>query len=312
MPWDRRIMRRLRLRDLDTLMAVADCGSMAKAAAELSISQPAISKSIADMEHTLGIRLFDRNAQGVEPTLYGRALLKWSTVVFDDLRQGMGEIDLLSDPGAGEVRIGASEPMLGGFMPKVIDSLARRYPRISINVVPVSEWTAQVQALRERTIDAQVGRVPQPLTEDDLHSERLFNERAYIVAAPTHPMSRRRKLELADLVDQQWSLPPTASNVAGKMFAAIFRAQGLEPPKKTITTPAIQVHCGLLATGRYLAIFPGSLLQFGLQGMPIKVLPVKLEGETSTVGITVLKNRTLGPVTQLFINCAHNVAKVVK
>jgi DNA-binding transcriptional LysR family regulator len=122
----------------------------------------------------------------------------------------------------------------------------------------------------------------------------LFNEQAYIVASPEHPMARRRKLKLADLVDQRWSLPPTLSNVAGRMFAALFRAQGLEPPKKTITTPAIQVHCGLLATGRYLAIFPGSLLQFGLQGMPIKVLPVRLQSEVSPVGFTILKK----PYTQ--------------
>jgi DNA-binding transcriptional LysR family regulator len=202
--------------------------------------------------------------------------------------------------------------MLGGFVPKVIDSIARQHPRISINVAPVSEWTAQVQALRERAIDLQVGRVPQPLAEEDLQSERLFNEQAYIVASPEHPMARRRKLKLADLVDQRWSLPPTLSNVTGRMFAALFRAQGLEPPKKTITTPAIQVHCGLLATGRYLAIFPGSLLQFGLQGMPIKVLPVRLQSEVSPVGFTVLKNRTLNPVAQIFIERARAIAKLVK
>jgi DNA-binding transcriptional LysR family regulator len=312
MPWDHRIKRRLKLRDLDTLMAVAGSGSMAKAAAQLSISQPAISKAIADMERTLGVQLFDRTAQGVEPTLYGRALLKWSTAIFDDLRQGIGEIDFLSDPGAGEVRIGASEPMLGGFVPKVIDRLVRQYPRISIQVSPVSQWTAQLRALRERSIDLQVGRLPQSLAEDDLRTEVLFNERACIVAAPQHPMARRRRLTLVDLMDQQWSLPPTAMNVAGQMIADLFRSHGLDLPKNLIITPAIQVHCGLLATGRYLAIFPGSLLQFGLQHMPLKVLPVRLQIEAPPVGITVLKNRTLNPVTQLFIECAREVAKLVK
>ena len=312
MPWDHRIRRRLKLRDLDTLLAVASSGSMAKAAGQLSVSQPAVSKAIAEMERTLGVRLFDRTSQGVEPTLYGQALLKWSTAIFDDLRQGVGEIDFLSDPGAGELRIGAGEPMLGGFVPKVIDRLARRYPRISIQVVPLSQWTTQLQALREREIDLQVGRLPHSSAEDDLRSEMLFNERAYIVAAPQHPMARRSKLKLADLMDQRWSLPPAATNVAGQMVADLFRSEGLDLPMNSIITPAIQVHCALLATGCYLAVFPGSLLQFGLQHMPLKVLPVRLQIEAPPVGITMLKKRTLSPVTQLFVECARDVAKLVK
>jgi DNA-binding transcriptional LysR family regulator len=108
MPWDPRIKRRLKLRDLDTLIAVARLGSMAKAAVHLSLSQPAVSKAIADMEATLGVRLLDRTARGVEPTMYGRALMKSGTLIFDDLRQGVEEIAFLDDPTAGEVRIGAA------------------------------------------------------------------------------------------------------------------------------------------------------------------------------------------------------------
>jgi DNA-binding transcriptional LysR family regulator len=95
MPWDPRVRRRLKLRDLDTLVAVAQCGSMAKAAAHLAMSQPAVSMAIADIEQTLGVRLLDRTAQGVEPNLYGRALLKWAAAVFDDVRQGINEIEFL-------------------------------------------------------------------------------------------------------------------------------------------------------------------------------------------------------------------------
>src|ERR1044072_8357251 len=94
--WDERVLRRLKLRDLRVLMAVAQSGSMGKTAAELAMSQPAVSKAIAEMEHALGVHLLNRTAQGVEPSLYGRALLKWATVVFDDLRQALREIEQLS------------------------------------------------------------------------------------------------------------------------------------------------------------------------------------------------------------------------
>src|SRR5215475_8037017 len=117
MPWDDRIARRLKLRDLHVLRTVARLGSMNKAASRLAISQPAVSKSITDLEHVLGVSLLDRSRQGVEPTPYGAALLKWSATVFDNLRQGVEELDFLADPAAGELRIATTEVISAGLLP---------------------------------------------------------------------------------------------------------------------------------------------------------------------------------------------------
>ncbi len=106
--------RRLKLRDLYVFRTVARLGSMGKAATQLAVSPPAISKSITDLEHVLGVRLLDRSRQGVEPTRYGSALLKWSSAVFDDLKQGIEEIDSLADPSRGEVRVSTGEGMPRG------------------------------------------------------------------------------------------------------------------------------------------------------------------------------------------------------
>src|SRR5207247_9576943 len=106
MDWAARIGRRIRLRDLHILLAVAESGSMSKAAAHLSISHPVVSKTISDLEHTLGVRLFDRNSQGVELTIYGRALLKCGVTVFDEMRQGLRQIELLAEPNSGALTIG--------------------------------------------------------------------------------------------------------------------------------------------------------------------------------------------------------------
>src|ERR1700674_5047435 len=115
MPWDERIGRRLKLRNLHVLKTVAQLGSMGKAATQLAVSQPAISKAITDLEHVLGVRLLDRSRRGVEPTIYGSALLKWSVAVFDNLRQGVNEIDSLADPTAGELRVGTTDAMTAGL-----------------------------------------------------------------------------------------------------------------------------------------------------------------------------------------------------
>src|SRR5262245_257846 len=111
-----RVSHRLKLRDLRLLLSVMDWGSMAKAAAHLNLTQSGVSKAVADIEHMLGVSLFDRTSRGVEPTLYGRALRKWGNAVFDDLRQGIKEIEYLADPTTGELRIGCSEAMPAGFV----------------------------------------------------------------------------------------------------------------------------------------------------------------------------------------------------
>jgi DNA-binding transcriptional LysR family regulator len=111
---DRRIVRRLKLRDLHTLLVVAERKSMAKAADDLGLTQPAVSKVIADMERTLGVPLLDRTSRGIDPTPYGRTLLKWSDVLLDDLRRAVEEVRSLADPGTAELRIGASQAMLAG------------------------------------------------------------------------------------------------------------------------------------------------------------------------------------------------------
>src|SRR5215211_6686883 len=124
MQWSDRVGRRLKLRDLHILLTVAKSGSMGKAATELAISQPSVSKAIADAEHAIGLRLLDRGPRGIEPTIYGRALLKCGTAVFDELRQGVKELEFLIDPAAGELRIGCTETMAAGFASSVSGHLS--------------------------------------------------------------------------------------------------------------------------------------------------------------------------------------------
>src|SRR5260370_38372519 len=124
-----RIGRGLKLRDLRILMTVVECGTMGKAAGHLAISQPVVSKTIADMEHALGVRLLDRSQRGVEPTPSGRALIKRGIAIFDEMRQGIEEIEFLSDPTAGERRIGATAPITAAIEAPDADRASRRYAR---------------------------------------------------------------------------------------------------------------------------------------------------------------------------------------
>src|SRR6266849_10302718 len=129
-----RIGCRIKLHDLHVLMSVVQAGSMSKAAAFLNTGQPAISRSIAELEHALGVRLLDRSRQGVEPTIYGRALLDCGTAVFDDLRQGVKNLEFLTDPTEGELRIGGDFPGVSGVIPAATKRFRRKHPRSDIHV----------------------------------------------------------------------------------------------------------------------------------------------------------------------------------
>src|SRR3954471_11376111 len=118
-PPETRIGRRLRFHDLQVFFAVVQCGSMAKAAAELGVTQPAVSEVIAGLEDAFGIRLFDRSPHGAEPTIYGRALLKRGIAAFDELKQGIRDIEFLSDPAVGEIKIGCPEGIEAILVPVI-------------------------------------------------------------------------------------------------------------------------------------------------------------------------------------------------
>src|SRR5882672_5384892 len=308
MQWHDRIGRRLKLKDLHTLQTVAQLGTMARAASHLSVTQPAVSKAIADMERMLQVRLLDRRPQGIELTPYGRSLLKWGTVVFDDLRQAMREIEFLTDPGSGEVGIGATGSMIEGFLPGIVGPLAADYPRIKISISLGGSVEGLYRELRERQIDLILGRIQKTEPERDLQSEVLFDEPLFVVAGIRNPWIRRRKIELSDLIGEPWTLPPHGS-FAGSLVTDAFMRSGLPVPSRGIFTSSIRMHIALLGSGRMLAMLPGSVLSLASNRSDIRVLPVKLPVHPPPVGIVRLQNRTLSPVAQIFLDRARAVAK---
>jgi DNA-binding transcriptional LysR family regulator len=310
MRWTNWIGRRVKLRDLHILLAVVEYRSISKAAKDLAISHPVVSKSISDLEYTLGVRLLDRSSRGVEPTMFGRALLDCGTAVFDELQQGMKRIELLSDPTAGELRIGSTEPLMAGLVPAVIERLTNQHPRMVFHAVQ-GDIPLLERALRERSVDVVIGRTVHPtLDEAEFDSQILFEERLLIVAGRESRWAHRRKIELIELVDEPWIIIPPDS-VPGALIAEAFRASGLETPRASVLTHSIPLRNSLLAGGRFLTMFASSMLHFSAKHLPVKILPVDLPIKSRPVGIITLKNRTQSPLVKVFTECASEVAKSI-
>jgi DNA-binding transcriptional LysR family regulator len=302
-----RIGNRMKLQDLHVLMTVVQAGSMGKAAQILNTTQPNISRSIGELEQALGVRLLDRHRKGIEPTEYGRALLDCGVAVFDDLRQGVKNIAFLADPAAGELRIGTTTFLAASFVSALVDRLSRRYPRIVFHLVTGYTETLH-RELAERNVDLLIIRGSGPIADSRYDFEFLFDDSYVVAAGAQNQWVRRRRIEIAELVNELWVLPPPDS-VIGSIVMDAFRASGLDYPRVSVVTDCPHMRISLLATGRFVTIFPASAFRFLTKRSELKILPVELPTARRPNGIVTLKNRALSPVAKLFMDCAREVAK---
>jgi DNA-binding transcriptional LysR family regulator len=234
-------------------------------------------------------------------------LLKRGLAAFDELKQGVKDIEFLADPTAGDVRIGASDSMAAGLLPLVINRLYRRHPRLAFHVTSGLSGTTLYRELRERNVDFVIGRLFSR-TDEDLTAEPLFDEPIFVVAGAQSRWLGRRKIELAQLLDEPWLLPPRDS-APGALIAGIFHQCGLSAPQAAVVTNSIHMMSVLLSSGEFLGMYPRSVLQFSAKHLTPKILPVRLPDQSAPVGIVTLKNRILGSTARLFIDCVREVAK---
>ncbi|HWH74328.1 MAG TPA: LysR family transcriptional regulator [Methylibium sp.] len=305
-----RLKRRLRLRDLDTLMAVVQAGGMRKAADALHMSQGAVSKAIAELESVLGVRLLERTAKGVEPTLYGRALLRRGRVIFDELRQGVSEINHLAEPGVGELALGVGESLAASVVPAVIDRVHRLHPRITFKVESGDPPVLLDHFLRQRHCELVMLRPWQAITDPDIDSEPLFNERIAVVAGQQSEWARRRKLTLAQLMDEPWILSHVEAREGSPLQRALA-ANGLPLPPRLMLSGSLNLRYSLLATQRYLTLMPMTILRLCPGRGAVKALPLQLPSWELPTVMATLRGRELSPVGQLFREQAREVAALL-
>ena len=313
-PWDEQIGRRLKLRDLFVFLTVAEYGSMGRAAAKLGVSTPSISEVIAGLEHAVGAQLFDRSPKGVVTSPYGDALRLRTLAAFDELRQGIRDIEFLDDPYAGELTIGCPESITAGFLLPILQRLTSDYPDVHYHIRQVQQPTVEFPELLERKVDlvlARWGNDPgKDAIDSNLKVEILFNDPFSLVVSQKSKWARRRKVDLAELVDESF-IAPSVDAWGGALLVDAFKRRGLPPPAFVISTLSIPLRNELVASGGLITLLPASVVRTFRDRYSLKVLPIELPAHRSPVGIVMLQNRTLSPVVNLFIQCARETAKVI-
>jgi DNA-binding transcriptional LysR family regulator len=264
-----------------------------------------VSKVIAEVEHLLGVPLFDRSPQGVEPTPYGRALLKRGAGIFDDLRTCVDEIKFLADPTSGELRVGSTEPLLAGLGAAVMERLWQRYPGINFRVVEADSATLLTRELPERHIEVALVPLASPLMSEELEATILFEDRLRLIVGTTSRWAGRRQVRLSELIDEPWCVAPSA---VGSLILDAFRTSGLQVPRIAMTTTSAHLLFQVLETGRFVGHFGDRLLHFYSKRFALKRLPIEFPAKPFSVAVVTLKKRTISPVARLFVEHAREVA----
>ncbi len=291
------VARRVTLKELRLLLAVSRSGSILKAASEIGMTQPALSKAISELEATLGVRLFDRTNRGVCLTPHGDVLARRATGVFEELRQAGDELQSLTEADRGELRLGGTPAMCAGALPHVIAAVRLHRPRFTFQITEL-ESARLASEVAARSLDLGIGRKPAG-SSDELEFEPLFEDPLCIVAGAQHPLASKKSVKLKETALHPWTLPSGEEGVAAHLDAE-FRRQGVSLPSPAVTTMSMLVRSELVAAHDHLTVMYGSVLRFGRLPGSLRVLPVDLPIGIP-VGLIRSKNRTLAPSAEVFI-----------
>jgi DNA-binding transcriptional LysR family regulator len=305
---ERHIRRRLRLRDLETFLAVVQAGGMRKAAGGVNLSLPAVSRAVADLEGVFGVQLLQRTRRGVEPTAFGEALARRAGAVLDELASTGEELAFLADPGRGSVRIGAGESIQAGLLSASIEQLFARHPRMRVEVESSQAGPLVDHFLPNRLIDFAVARPLRLPLPPDIEGSPLFRERLLVGVGYGHPLARRRRLALKDLVEEHWILSVNELMDDAPLMQALSAAR-LPRPDRIMTSGSLQSRLQLLPSNRFITLFPHTLFPFGDFRQRVRLLPIELPRWQVPTMVLQLRSRRPGPAALAAIEVVKEVSR---
>jgi DNA-binding transcriptional LysR family regulator len=307
-PWFLRARARLRTRHLMLLSAIGEEGNICRAAEMLSMSQPAASRLLRDLEQIIGADLFERQARGVKANWYGQALIRHSRNALSSLTEAAAEIDALKDGRTGQVNVGSIAGPAVSLVPLALTRLAHDYPFVRVNLT-VETSSRLLQLLDDGQIDIVIGRLPARADDARFTFDRLAEERVCAVVRTGHPLRQKAHLGLPDLVGERWIVPPVATALRQR-FELMFRESGLECPTRLMEMTSPLVLTKLLSGTDFIAILPVDVANYYVECKLVHELPVDLPCRMDPYGVIGRKGRLLSPASQLMREALEDAATV--
>ncbi len=294
-PWF--IRARLRTRHLMLLVAIAEEGNIHKAAHMMNMSQPAASRLLSDLEDIIGAALFERLHRGVSANMYGEVLIRHARNALASLGEAASEIELLKSGESGQVTVGSIEGPAMGFVPRAIAQVVRRHPTIRVQLV-VQTSDQLLDALEGGKLDLMVGSLRGRGGNENFVYESLADESSCAVVRPYHPLLQRHDLDLHDLADLPWIVPPTGSDSRHR-FDLMFLNEGVACPRQVTEAVSTLVITRLVEETDHLAVLPRDVAEYYAEREQLSILPVRIACKMESCGIITCKSRALSPSASL-------------
>ena len=303
------IKTRFRMRQLRLLFILAEEGSLRKTAERMSITQPAATKGLQELETLLGESLFIRSPQGLIPNELGKAAIRYAQLVFADLDSLHEEMTAIESGHLGTIHLGAMSSLAGTLLPKVIARIKSSFPKLNVSVT-ISTSDVLLHALNRDQLDLLVARIPQDYVQENLDFERFGSEHLQIVAGRNHPQRQNAAISLADLAAYPWIVHPPATPLR-EIFTQIFRDAELNAPVNLVETSSMTLSASLLDQTDMLTIMSLSFVEY-YQGFGLlKPLPVSLSCSLPNYGLIRRKNRPITPSMRLVCDMLRDEAHLL-
>ena len=261
----------MKLHHLRDVVAIAERGGLRAASRHLNLAQPALTRSLAELERELGSPLFDRHARGMALTVAGKAFVQRATAILHEMRRARDEVDQLDGGTQGSVVIALSIAAHMALLPGAIGPFRTRFPGAQLRIIEGIYPTLE-PGLRDGSIDFYIGPAPAHALPADLTQKALFDNTRIVLGRRGHPLATATSL--AGLADAEWATTSITLH-ADEEFGALFRAHGLTPPRLVLQSQSALTLLVTLANTDLLAMVPVQWLAFTPTAKILQAIRVK-------------------------------------
>jgi DNA-binding transcriptional LysR family regulator len=295
----------LKARHLRLLVAVNDFRNLRQVASNSYITVPAVSKALGEIESALGVKLFERTVNGLQPTAYGECVVRHARTVLSNLNQAAEEIKALQTGSAGKVHVGALPTLISTIMPKALALLKQDSPHTNVSISE-GRMVSLLQELRRGDLDLIVGRLPNRSDTVGLQEQVLLDTPIKLVTGPNHPLAGKKNLDWGDLKGFPWVLPPPGS-LLREPIENTFARHGLPMPSNYIETLSTHLIRAYIQINDAIALHTVDMLYPYADVSPIHVLPFDLSLVTRPLGVVWRADKPLAPSATLLLRCLETV-----
>jgi len=303
------IRARLKTRQLLLLVALAEEGNIHRAAQVLSMSQPAASKLLKDLEDVLDVVLFERLPRGMRPTWYGETLIRHARAALGSLNQAHDELQAAKAGQFGQVSIGAITAPAMTVLPEAVQRVKEAHPHLRVSL-QIETSDVLIERMNQNKLDILLARLFAQHDKSELRYEVLSEESISAVARPGHPLLRKAGLTLAELADAGWIVPP-AGSVLRHRFELMYQELGLRSPVNLIETSALLFTTKMLQQSDMLSVLATDVARYYAAHGLLAIVPIALPCQMEAFGLITRRDRLLSPAAEVMLRAIRSTAQSV-